>query len=409
VFVRNHVDFLRGALIDSAMVDDLASAVQGAKPAVQSGARDKALTMSRLALRYLFNTDGVQQWGPANILNLPMPDQAVDQNDPQQSFEPHAAINSGTMPSGLSVGDVLLGIFTGGASLVPQITADVYKSFRDNEQKIAASGGFDTAVRTKASSIFATLAYFNAIVHEDVPVDPNDSSKGTVSILKDDDSAILLAVALANDLQLQWDKLYPDPLHSDELHAMMSSRNYTEVFRRVPGFIAMIREIVRPLVEPAGADSQAIVAHNQDVFTLNRVVDHMANYKAYYTERFLHYLADTTSNQAIVDFATAGMANVVFTFDFDPTAFDLDRAFLVRREIIVPGLAPLDPAALSQVGKTLGGRVEAVALPVATVEDIETPCDGVHFEVAPGACLLANVPDDSNFPASLTGLTIGVP
>jgi hypothetical protein len=273
---------------------------------------------------------------------------------------------------------------------------DLYQKFWENERKIIGSSGFDTAVRTKASGIFATLAFFNGIVHESAFMDAPDN-------------AISLAMALATDLQLQWDKLYPDPIKSDELHAMMSSANFTEAFRRVPGFVAMIREIVRPLMEPAGADSQAIAAHNQDAFTLARLIAHLSAYSAYYTERFLHYVADATNNQAIVDFATGAMTNVVFSFDFDPGDFDLDRTFLVRREIVIPGLAPLDDKAVSRLGAALGGTAEQVALPVPSVEDIETPCDGVHFEVAPGLCVLKDVPVETTFPASLTGFTITVP
>jgi hypothetical protein len=222
------------------------------------------------------------------------------------------------------------------------------------------------------------LAYFNAVVREPGQLDG--------------DNAILLAMALATELQLQWDKLYPDPIKSDELQVMMSSANFTEVFRRVPGFVAMIREIVRPLVEPAGADSKAIAAHNQDVFTLSRLIDHLKTYSAYYTERFLRYVADATSNQAIVDFATNALANVVFSFNFDINDFDLDRSFLVRREIVVPGLATLDDKSLSKIGPALGAQADQVVLPVPTVEDIETACDGVHFEVAPGVCVLKDVP-----------------
>jgi hypothetical protein len=400
-FVLSHIDFLRKTLLDSSLIDDLPSAIQGAKPTVLSGARDEAIEISKLALRYLFNLpDPANQvqpplWTPGNILYLDKtdPTAAADQNDPQQSFQTQTPQKAGNTGSGLSVGDVLLGIFTGGASLAVDATAKAVGDFMANEKGIVSSSGFDTAVRTKASALFATLAFFNAVVRETVP-NPDGPNPATVSILDAGDNAILLATALANDLQLQWDKLYPDPLKSDELHAMMSSRNFTEVFRRVPGFIAMIRETVRPLVEPASSDTAAISAHNQDIFTLQRLTDHLKDYSAFYTERFLNYIADATSNQAIVDFATKAVTNgnLVFSFNFDPADFDLDRAFLVRREIIVPGLAPLSDADLKRIGTVLTGETDLVSLPVATVEDIETPCDGVHFEVAPGVCILQGVP-----------------
>jgi hypothetical protein len=377
-FVLNHIDFLRTTLIDSTLVESLSSAIQGAKPTIQSGARDTAIAMSKLALRYLFNTDEPEKWSPKNIQNLPSPDNATSQNDPQESFQQRQARAASDPPPGLGVGDITLGILSGGATLVPTATVDVYVNFMKKEAQIQGASGFDTAVRSKSSSLFVVLAYFNAVVREPGQLDG--------------DNAILLAMALATELQLQWDKLYPDPIKSDELQVMMSSANFTEVFRRVPGFVAMIREIVRPLVEPAGADSKAIAAHNQDVFTLSRLIDHLKTYSAYYTERFLRYVADATSNQAIVDFATNALANVVFSFNFDINDFDLDRSFLVRREIVVPGLATLDDKSLSKIGPALGAQADQVVLPVPTVEDIETACDGVHFEVAPGVCVLKDVP-----------------
>src|SRR5260370_16664403 len=110
---------------------------------------------------------------------------------------------------------------------------------------------------------------------------------------------------------------------------MMSSRNFTEVFRRVPGFLAMIREIVRPLVEPAASDAEAISAHNQDVFNLQRVTDHLNSYSGYYTEQFLRYIAEATNNQVIVEFAKDAIefAASVFSFTFHPHHFDFDRPF----------------------------------------------------------------------------------
>jgi hypothetical protein len=38
-----------------------------------------------------------------------------------------------------------------------------YEDFLKSEQNMRWSSGFDTAVRTKASGLFMTLAFFNAI------------------------------------------------------------------------------------------------------------------------------------------------------------------------------------------------------------------------------------------------------
>jgi len=121
-----------------------------------------------------------------------------------------------------------------------------------------------------------------------------------------------MASALAADLGIQWDKLFTDPLHSDELQSMMNSRNFTEVFRRVPGFLALMRGTVLPLVEPAAADATVQETHTEAKFVLNRLINHLQCYGPYYTEQFLGYLADTTRNQAVVDSATNALNNVLF-------------------------------------------------------------------------------------------------
>jgi len=406
-FILNHVSFLQQALLEPSMADNLMSAVQGAKPVVQSGARDTALLMSKMALNYLFNLKGGAARTPANILSLPTDQDpanaGMDQNDPLESFATRDARASGS-EGGLSTWQIVLGVLTGGASLTAEAAVSAAKDFLENEQKVRWSSGFDTAVRTKASALFATLAFFNAIVRESVLSDSSNAASPLIPILDKDISAILLANALSADLSAQWKLLYPDPLKSDELHAMMSSRNYTEVFRRVPGFLAMTREIVRPLVEPAGADAAAISAHNQDVFALNRLIGHLNIYSEYYTSQFLEYVSRITNGESIAQFARQALENVEFSFNFDVTAFDPDRAFISKRAIVIPGFATLSAQDVQTIGRILGAAAPVPTAPNGTVDTVEVPCDGTHLEAVAGACVLANVSAQPSFAQTVNAM-----
>ncbi|GFE84184.1 hypothetical protein GCM10011487_61840 [Steroidobacter agaridevorans] len=392
-FVLNHISFLQETLLDSAMVDSLPSAVQGAKPLVRSGALGTAVSMSTVALDYLFNLTGGVPLPPSNILNLQVdPNSVSDQNDPAQSFTTQTASPAGNETSGLSVGDIVLGVLTGGMSLTAEAALSAYEEFKKNELKMRWSSGFDTAVRTKASALFMTLAYFNAIVRTSIP-DTSQPGSPMAPILTIGNNAILIANALATDLAEQWNKLYPDPIKSDELHAMMSSRNYTEVFRRVPGFLAMIRQIVKPLVEPAGEDAAAIAAHNQDIFNLNRLLGHLASYSDFYTSRFLAYVSRITNGESVAQFARGILQQTVFAFNFNPEEFDPDRAFVSARDVVIPGFGLLTAQDLLVIGRALGVNAPpAVVNPVKTVDNIEVPADGTHLEAVAGMCVLAGVP-----------------
>jgi hypothetical protein len=441
-FVLNHAAFLRRTLVDDVLREDLDAAIRGAKPPVQTGARETALDASRRALRFLFNLDVAApplagdsgQLGPGNILNQPdlldartNPDgskNSYTQNDPQTSFD---GSYQGYKPPDQSndwfsnLGTWIAAVATAGTSLAlegsvaaVQAAIEAYKEFNKNEQSVSGSSGYDTAARTRTATVLSSLSFFNAIIRTERVPDPSNNDALT-DILDVGDNAIQLAVALGRDLDQQWTTLFPDPIKSSELQAVMSGRNFTEVIRRVPGFLAYYRNVIQPLVEPAASDASAISEHIQDVFALERVKDHLVSYGSFYTQAFLQYVSDMTHNQAVVDFASAQFGSLLFNdppFSLDPNDFDFDRAFVAQREIIAPGMGALDPAGLSAIGPLVSQvkDEDEVAAPVSIVEEIEVPCDGVHLEVAEGVCPLVNQPPiDNALPATLTGVTIGLP
>jgi hypothetical protein len=418
-FVQSHVAFLQNYLLDGTMIDDLPNAIAGSMPAVLTGALDTAVQMSKMALNYLFDLDGDTKLSPSNILNLAkqLPIDVTiggvtvttpDQNDPVESFKLHTAVSSG-VDGGLSVGDIVLGVLTGGASLTAEALQKAYDDFLKSEKSMRWSSGFDTSVRTKSSALFMTLAFFNAIARETVRENEADRNSPEIPILEKSDNSIAIAMALAADLSAQWSVLYPDPIKSDELHAMMSSRNYTEVFRRVPGFLAMMNQLVRPLVEPAAADSAAIAAHNQNVFSFNRLTNHLNSYSDFYTTKYLGYISAVTNGDAIAQFARGILNHVVFPFKFDPADFDPDGAFLSKRDVIVPGVGTLSDNDLITIARSLGiDEPGTIVAPVPALIDIEVPCDGVHMEVVPGTCVMPDVPAQSSFPAVLNGLSLAI-
>src|SRR6202022_852431 len=169
-----------------------------------SGALGTASLVSKMALDYLFNLTGTPPApftvGPGNMFDLPkfVDDKGtqVDQNDPQNSLDGQylGKTSSGTKDTGISDWDVALGIFTGGASLAAEAVAKKVQEYLDNEKTVSGSSGFDTATRNKASTIFATLGFFNAIVRSSVP-DPSDTHGigNTVPLIDAGENAILMA------------------------------------------------------------------------------------------------------------------------------------------------------------------------------------------------------------------------
>ncbi len=384
-FVLRNTDFLRANLLDSSLLDDLPVAVQGAKPPLQSTALDTAIDTAQRALAYLysppfddrapdmFNMPDITDEGGSNL---------ISQNEPRTSFEIN--LQQGAVGSGQG-------------------------RFQDS--------GFGRANEEHCAVLLTTLGFFYAVIQEPVP-NP-DQPGSVVNILQVSDNAVRICTALATSVGDLWNKLFPDPLKNDNLQHLMDAQRFTEVIRRVPGFLALVSGMLQPLLDPAKAEQAALADYAQAQFVLQHLLEHLECNRNYYVQRYLRYMAETTANQAIIDLATDAL-NEVFknqtTLVQDKLLpntvtigdFDVDRTFIDKREVIIPGFLPLTSQDIAVVVRELGFDPEQPP-PVPLADDLEVACDGIHLEVTPGACPpLQDVPPRPQLVGSISGKDIQV-
>jgi hypothetical protein len=333
-FVVSNGDFLRDNLLDQSLVDELPISVQGARSLSFEDTRRTAIEVAKLALRYLYN-DPANAFS-SNIFNVqdiiqPNNPNFRDANDPKNSFD--ARINFGQ-----STGDI-----TG---------------FFDNS-------ALAEAIQHNLGIPFTVLNLFFKVYEEKI-------NTGTL-----DESAIEIAEALSSYLK-GWEG---DSSQTDDIRNVLDQFQYTEVFRRLTGFLAIVSGMLDPLVKPAEDEEKAI-------FALDRLKRHLECHKNYYIQKFLAYVARQTDNQDIVDFVNRVFARAITDpnlLDQVNHAFDVERSFVDRQQIMVPSFVSISPDAFQEMFPDAG--------PInPTVIEVDVPSDGIHLETAEGACILANVP-----------------
>jgi hypothetical protein len=344
-FVLGNADFLRSFLLDSSLLDNISTALQGAMPTISLSpdAETLAATISRQALHLLFED--------INIFNV--------------------------------------------ANLAGKNANNVSTSF--NAQ--LASSGLSDSLANHLGTIFVILNFFYAIFKTPSP------SGGGLLIDTDDDTAIRAASVLAADVGKKWDTLYPDyskdPAETDIKH-ILDNKQFTEIFRRLPGFLTLVNGAVAPLL---GAAQQAEDAANEQAqanYLLTRLIVHLTANSNYYVQNYLTYISEQTRNQAIIDFAASVLGSCALPTN-NPQVFDTQRAFVDGQQIVIPTFVPLTADDVASYGQILFGDDSAVEEPIPEVVEIDVPCDGIHIEVAPGDCVLPNVP-----PPPQNSLSIGV-
>ena len=71
-------------------------------------------------------------------------------------------------------------------------------------------------------------------------------------------------------------------------------------------------------------------------------------------------------------------------------SFALSRAFIDRSDLVVPTAGEVP---YGNLVKAAGGKVEVIKINVPPVTaEVDVPFDGVHVELAPGNCILPDVP-----------------
>jgi hypothetical protein len=343
-FVVANADFLRESLLDLSLVDDLQLAIQGAKPDVMASAPSYALarTIAERALHYLFKEP--------NIFN--MPDVAgKNANDPRLSFDASADNDFGKT----GLGDAL----------------------------IKAMG-----------TIFLSLGYFYKVWS-----DPN--FKPDVG-----DNAIRMAVALANDIDTTWKVIFADPTKTpiNIFKEAFDESSLSEILRRVPGFLTIVKGMLLPLLDPIKEEKDAAIRQEQARYATARLVNHLNCNLSYYIQRFLRYSWTKTNASSIIQFVREVLLYLEVTGQWLPALiaqdFDIEGAFIDKQEIVVPGIRSLNGEQIASIGSILPDssagdlvRIPPVIPPQPAVTDVQVPCDGIHLEVAEGACVLKDVPD----------------
>jgi hypothetical protein len=341
-FVVTNAAFLRQELLDGDLITNLSDAVEAASP-VSYAASATAYDLAQTALRFLFHEIGL-----FNVMTITRQGGGQfpeDPNDPANSFDVDS-IDNHTQDNQTALGD---------------------------------------ALRNNMAPLYTTLGFFYRVYQEMVADDRIQTN------------AVAMATALADAIGPDWQAVTTSADMHDQVKNILDFNDFTEIFRRISGFNAIVNGMLRPLVGPADEEQKVAAEHTRGRLVLSQVIDHLTCNKNYYIQRFLEYIATNTANQAIVDFVNAIIASPAI----DPAErdailaeMDIQRAFIDRQDIVVPAVFPMQPGGeIRLLGRAaLDGNPSWTPPPPVTT-DIEVPADGIHLEVAAGLCVLSNVPD----------------
>ncbi|MEV5545209.1 hypothetical protein AB0L35_03590 [Streptomyces sp. NPDC052309] len=346
-FVLTNGAFLSDELIDRLLELELSQALQLTTDLRIEGAEERAQQTALLAFKYLFD-------GPV-IFNFPIGEEFPISND----------WGGGRPPS------------TDGGTWDEN---DPASSFLDPIYDY--SGLVDATHRgNKVGVIFSTLAFFYQLYRREVlPV-------SGVRPSPDGRLAVELAMSLDQVLAPRWVGVD----ETDAIENVIDARHATEVLRRLGGFLTMTSGILRPLLEPAEEEREARRAAERAEWVVGRVVDHLRCHARYYTERYLHYMADRTRMRAVFRFVEDALARISSDVG---TQFDPEAAFLDRNRIVVPLRIPLSREELKDLLKKLDReRGEEITFGILDSQQLTVPTDGVHIEPAAGSCVLADIPE----------------
>lgn len=386
-FVLANADFLSTSLLDQSLIDNLPTALQGAKPLITSGSLTTARQTSRLALRYLFGTPGMPVTTPGG--------QMTDIGQQANIFH---------MPSTIG----------GAGHTDPNVPAN---SFNDSIHTADKNTGFEDSNENGMGVIFTTLNLFYRVYEEMLKYQEVVTQSDQTTLNNLDDQAVSLATALAGSVGSLWTTITADPKSAQQVQNILDNGDFTEIFRRLSGFLAIVSGMLQPLLQPAQLEKDALLAYEQAVFVLNQLLQHLNCNKHYYLQQFLSYTSRVTNNQAIIDLIDQVIASTASASNNLPLTiyqiFDIERSFLDKNIIVIPAYQPLTPdqvTTLSQIDEPEGPEFNCASITPAIIKDLEVPCDGIHLEVAPGACPLDPTPplNTNSVALSLQGANVQI-
>src|SRR5712692_2876314 len=165
------------------------------------------------------------------------------------------------------------------------------------------SGLWDSS-QNHLETIFAILNFYYLLTRD---MAKDSQGKLVPKYMVDDNTAIEIAAAILTDVGKKWNDLYPDytkdPVAQD-LKNIMDNDDFTEIIRRLPGFLSMTAEILNPLLEPAQLEKSKEQSKAQAEYVLDRLLQHLECNRNYYIREFLHYVSENTHHQSIIDFVT---------------------------------------------------------------------------------------------------------
>lgn len=376
-FIEGNPDFLRQHLIDPTIANELDKVLEAAREhadkQVVTGAAQKAALR---ALNFLYNF-------PADEKD---PDVGCDVVSPSD--------HEGTYPNVFGMPP----IFTGGPPHHPPHPANPnnpHWSFQAGfiEVKDDVWLGDHSGLRcaredANLGNIFLILSAFHAVAWQLSRLDQLAGGDGD----KLRSQAIELALAIENSVSGRWEALLAGA--GDSIKAVIDGADYTEVFRRLPGFLAMVDETVRPLAAQALWAPDDELSRRKREACLARLKAHLACHRTYYVESYLSYLVAAGARQPILDLVYS-VIEQSYVKDQLLQLADVERCFLDRRDIVVPFRVALDDEQFLEFLRRLGlGAPQGMKAPgqvdPGTVE-LDVPADGLHLEVTEGLCTLASL------------------
>ncbi len=341
-FIRSYPDFLEEKLTDQSLILGLPLAIEGTK-GLRDSAQKKATEIAKLALHYLYVEPNIFNV-PKIMVDLPgtLLDDGDDPNNPKTSFD---------------------GVLTG-------INDRLYNL-----------SGYKDALNHNAGQLFTILNFFYKL-YNDIKITD-----------KFDQVAISIATTLADDLETKWNSVT-----AEDIKILIDNTHFTEIFRRLSGFLTMVKFMLKPLVTEADSEKNVAKKFEEAKYMLDRLITHLQCNKHYYTQQFLTYIAQKTDNQAIIDFVNDLIDQLIVSPQFKiylRNNLDIQSAFIDRQQIIVPGLRSLEDHEITKISEDLSGQQEDQfdfndIKP--NVIEIDVPCDGIHLEAVEGTCILQNIP-----------------
>jgi len=334
-FVIANGSFLDEALMDASLRFELSQALEEVIEFRPESIIEKARERALLALRYLFSEP--------NLFDLPIP--PLNFNDPN----------------------------------LPE------SSFVGNQAKLFdfLSSGFRDALDLNYGTIFTVLGMYFDMYKKDV--EPNNDGG---------EFGLELVLALESALAPVW------PIGGDTQNVtnLLDDKDYTEVFRRLSGFLTIVSGMIKPLLQPAEEEREAAKAAKRAESVIDRVVAHLNCYTELYTQRLLEYVAEHSRMQAIFLFVRELLADDDYLKLSENAKqqlllfINIEGAFIDRNKIIVPAHNNLDIGTDTDFADVVGiAPRNEVKLGVLRVHDAVVPADGFHLEAVAGDCVLEDV------------------